>query len=101
MPLRRRHSPTRRPLPLFFTVCALFLRHAHAHNHGGGGGNGTVSMLPLLHARPMSDTLWIHEWVPGTVGAVAGASIGLFLLALFDRFLAACRALTEMHWEDR
>ncbi|KAJ7281006.1 Ctr copper transporter family-domain-containing protein [Mycena rebaudengoi] len=57
------------------------------------------SMINALHFGPVgADTLWFPGWVPQSAGAVAGACVGLFLLALVDRWLAACRAMMEVQW---
>ncbi|KAJ7624356.1 CTR copper uptake transporter [Roridomyces roridus] len=57
--------------------------------------NGT--MMPQLHFI-LGDTLWFQGWVPQSKGALAGACIGLFVLALVDRWLSAVRAMMEIHW---
>ncbi|KAJ7199385.1 CTR copper uptake transporter [Mycena pura] len=57
--------------------------------------NGT--MLPMLHFM-LGDTLFFEGWVPQTRGALFGACVGLFLLTLADRALAAMRALAEAQW---
>ncbi|KAJ7478523.1 Ctr copper transporter, partial [Mycena latifolia] len=36
-------------------------------------------------------------WVPQSNGALAGSCIGLFILALVDRWIAAVRAMMEAH----
>ncbi|KAG6331588.1 hypothetical protein ID866_7503 [Astraeus odoratus] len=58
------------------------------------------NMLPYLHFT-LGDTLWFLGWVPQSVGAMIGACIGLFLLALLERWLVACRAIMELHWGAR
>ncbi|KAJ7054291.1 CTR copper uptake transporter [Mycena amicta] len=57
--------------------------------------NGT--MLPMLHFS-LGDTLWFQGWVPQTRAAVFGACVGLFVLALADRWLAAVRSMAEANW---
>ncbi|EMD32720.1 hypothetical protein CERSUDRAFT_57950 [Gelatoporia subvermispora B] len=57
-------------------------------------------MLPYLHFTP-GDMLWFMGWVPDTTGAMVGTCIGLFLLALVERWIAACRAVIEAHWNQR
>ncbi|KAF8956846.1 CTR copper uptake transporter [Flammula alnicola] len=59
-----------------------------------------ASMTPYLHFK-LGDTLWFLGWVPQTKGAMVGACIGLFLLALVDRWLAAIRATAERSWRQR
>jgi solute carrier family 31 (copper transporter), member 1 len=58
------------------------------------------SMIPYLHFTP-GDTLWFLGWVPQSAGAMVGACIGLFILALVERWVAACRAVMEAHWSKR
>jgi len=57
-------------------------------------------MLPYLHFTP-GDLLWFLGWVPQSNGAMVGACIGLFLLALVERWVWACRAVMEVHWRKR
>jgi len=57
-------------------------------------------MLPYLHFT-RGDNLWFLGWVPSSVGATVGACIGLFLLAVIERWVAACRSLMEAHWRNR
>jgi len=57
-------------------------------------------MIPYLHFQG-GDILWFNGWVPQSKGAMAGTCIGLFLLAIFDRWLAAMRAVAEVYWSKR
>ncbi|KAJ7037150.1 CTR copper uptake transporter [Mycena alexandri] len=57
------------------------------------------TMMPMLHFT-RGDTLWFMGWVPQTAGAMAGACIGLFILTLIDRWLAAVRAMMELYWRE-
>ncbi|KAF9241278.1 Ctr copper transporter family-domain-containing protein [Melanogaster broomeanus] len=58
------------------------------------------NMLPYLHFTS-GDNLWFPGWVPKSAGAMVGACIGIFLLALLERWVAASRALIELHWSTR
>lgn len=58
------------------------------------------TMRPYLHFTT-GDILWFQGWVPQSAGAMIGACIGLFLLALVDRWIAACRTLMETHWRKQ
>jgi len=57
-------------------------------------------MLPYLHFTT-GDNLFFLGWVPKSTGAMIGACIALFLLAIIERWLAACRSLMEVHWSKR
>lgn len=57
-------------------------------------------MLPFLHFHA-ADTLWFQGWVLQSTGAIAGACIGLFLLAIFSRWLDTMRSLAEIDWKKR
>ncbi|KAM6490308.1 copper transporter [Amanita muscaria] len=59
------------------------------------------AMTAYLHFTPLSDTLWFQYWVPTSPAAVLGACIGLFLLSIFERWVAACRAVAEKSWSQR
>ncbi|KAF8342479.1 Ctr copper transporter family-domain-containing protein [Amanita rubescens] len=66
----------------------------------GFGSNSSTMMTSFLHFTPLGDTLWFQGWAPKSPGAMVGACIGLFLLAIFDRWLAAGRAMAEMSWRE-
>jgi copper transporter 1 len=57
-------------------------------------------MVPWFHFTG-GDHLFIESWRPTSPGAITGACIGLVLLALFDRWFAATRAVLESHWRHR
>lgn len=58
------------------------------------------SMKMFLHLS-FGDALFFESWKPKSAGAVAGAAIGLALLAICDRWLAAMRAVLEIQWAAR
>ncbi|KAJ7036130.1 CTR copper uptake transporter [Mycena alexandri] len=92
------------------SVALLLLLPALRLVHGSANGmdmtmddgmtlaNGT--MMTVLHFTPLGDTLWFKGWVPQSAGAMAGVCIGLFLLAIVDRWIAAVRAMMTAHWRD-
>lgn len=47
------------------------------------------------------DYLYLKTWQPTSAGAIAGACIGLVVLALFERWLTATRATLDLHWHKR
>ncbi|KAG2109065.1 CTR copper uptake transporter [Suillus clintonianus] len=55
------------------------------------------NMLAYLHFTP-GDNLWFLGWVPKSSGAMIGTCIALFMLALVERWIAACRGVMEFHW---
>jgi copper transporter 1 len=55
-------------------------------------------LLSYLHFAPTGDLLWFGGWAPRKTGPMVGVCIGLFMLAVFERWLAACRALAERSW---
>lgn len=57
-------------------------------------------MVPWLHFTS-GDHLFFKSWHPESAGAIAGACIGLVLLALFERWLSATRSVLEAHWRRR
>lgn len=79
---------------------------ASAHDNGmdmsmdGGMTLTEGQMLPYLHFTT-GDMLWFMGWVPQSSGAMVGACIGLFLLAIVERWIATCRAVMQAHWAKR
>ena len=57
-------------------------------------------MLPYLHFTK-GDMLWFMGWTTDSTGSMVGACIGLFLLAIVERWIAACRAVMAVHWSKR
>ncbi|THU95208.1 Ctr copper transporter [Dendrothele bispora CBS 962.96] len=57
-------------------------------------------MRMYFHFTP-GDLLWFQGWVPSSTGAMVGSCIGLFLLAIIDRWVAACRGCMEVFWARR
>ncbi|KAG8773152.1 hypothetical protein FRC12_002699 [Ceratobasidium sp. 428] len=70
------------------------------HVHGGADGAGGVMMIPYLHFTP-GDALFFKEWVPKSSGAVGGACVGLFILAILQRCVSAMRGVMDQHWKHR
>ncbi len=98
---------TYRPiLWISLVASALFASGAYAHDNGmdmtmdGAMSLASGSMVPYLHFAP-GDILWFYGWVPSSKGAMVGTCIGLFLLALVDRWIAAARSVMEAHWSKR
>jgi len=57
-------------------------------------------MLMYLHFTS-GDNVLFFGWVPKSAGSMVGTCIGLFLLAMLDRWLAACMAMMSAHWSKR
>lgn len=60
--------------------------------------SGMMMMTPYFHWMANADALYFKEWVPRTPAGLAGACIGLFFLAAFERFLGGARGLMEAWW---
>ncbi|KAG1897199.1 CTR copper uptake transporter [Suillus fuscotomentosus] len=58
------------------------------------------NMLSYLHFAP-GDTLWFLGWVPESSGTMVGTCIVLFMLAVIERWIAACRGVMEFHWSQQ
>ncbi|KAI0670113.1 Ctr copper transporter [Trametes maxima] len=59
-----------------------------------------VMMVPYLHFMG-GDNLLFKAWQPSSPGAIAGACIGLFLFAMFERWVNAMRGVAEGYWKRR
>lgn len=77
-----------------------------AHDNGmdmnmdGGMMMNMGNMIAYLHFT-IGDNLWFLGWAPRTTGAMAGACIGLFMLAITERWLVVMRGVMEEHWSTR
>ncbi|KAG9119686.1 hypothetical protein FRC07_005165 [Ceratobasidium sp. 392] len=60
-----------------------------------------MTMTPYFHWLGNADALYFKSWVPRSAGALVGACIGLFFLAIFERFLAGAKGLVEAWWRRR
>ncbi|KAI0351108.1 CTR copper uptake transporter [Trametes cingulata] len=98
-----------RPPSLFSLLAALLafaVSSSRAHTNGmdmsmdGAMNLAMGQMLPYLHFTP-GDIVLFFGWVPSSKSAMVGTCIGLFLLALVERWIAACRAVMESHWRLR
>ncbi|KAI0049070.1 hypothetical protein FA95DRAFT_1489909 [Auriscalpium vulgare] len=94
-------------MALISTLLALsLLSCAHAHDNGmdmdmdGPMSLSMGNMLAYLHFTT-GDNLWFLGWVPKSAGAMVGTCLGLFMLALLERWLSAMRAVMEAHWNNR
>ncbi|KAG1876166.1 CTR copper uptake transporter [Suillus tomentosus] len=58
------------------------------------------NMLSYLHFTP-GDTLWFLGWVPKSSGAMVGTCFALFMLAMIERWIVACRGVMEFHWSQQ
>ncbi|KAL5495807.1 hypothetical protein ACEPAI_1271 [Sanghuangporus weigelae] len=86
-------------LSLFSSSLELVSAHDNGMDMSMDGSMSLASgnMLPYLHFTS-GDILWFQGWVPSKAGPMVGACIGLFLLAVFDRWLSAYRGLIDSHW---
>ena len=94
----------------FFIVLSLIVTFSFtcilAHDNGmdmnmdQGMSMSMGNMVSYLHFTP-GDNLWFLGWAPRTAGAMVGTCIGLFMLALTERWLSAMRAIMERHWRTR
>jgi copper transporter 1 len=61
---------------------------------------GTSTMTSFLHFAG-GDMLLFHSLHPSSPGALAGAALVLFLIAVFERWLAAFRGAMDARWRER
>jgi copper transporter 1 len=57
-------------------------------------------MIAYLHFTG-GDYLWLSLWAPSSRGEIAAACIGLFLMAILERLVAATRTMFDLHWHTR
>ena len=56
-------------------------------------------MTPYLHFTG-GDFLFFEKLAPTSKGAIAGASFVVFIIAMFERFMAASRGVMEDRWKN-
>lgn len=59
-----------------------------------------MTMTPWLHFTD-GDYLIFKTWQPESKGAIAGASIGLVVFCILERFIMALRRQMEIQWGSR
>ena len=97
---------TMRFLELLSLIVTFSFTCTLAHDNGmdmsmdQGVSMSMGNMVSYLHFTP-GDNLWFFGWAPRTAGAMVGACIGLFMLALAERWLSAMRAVMDGHWSTR
>jgi solute carrier family 31 (copper transporter), member 1 len=74
---------------------------SNAMNGMDMGGMMTGGMMSPWFHFGLGDAIWFKTWVPQSNGALVGAAIGLFLLAVVHRWFESMRALMEMHWREQ
>lgn len=62
---------------------------------GSSSSSSSMTMLTFLHFFPIGDTIWFKGWAPASPGAVLGACIGFFLLAIVERLLSGLKGISE------
>ena len=67
---------------------------------GMGGDMGGGSMKMYLHFTP-GDSVLFGPWIPNTSRAIFGICVGVFLLAMVDRWFSAIAAVMNSHWHKR
>lgn len=65
---------------------------------GSGMEGGTMKMH--LHFTP-GDSVLFGPWIPNTSRAVFGTCVGVFLLAMIDRWFSAMAAVMNSYWNKK
>lgn len=56
--------------------------------------------MPYLHFSG-GDNLYLNIWAPSSKGEIAAACIGLFIIAILERLVAAMKTVFDLHWHQR
>ena len=57
-------------------------------------------MRPYFHTSG-GDNLFFESWTPLSPGAIAGASVAIFFLAVLERFVNGVRGRLEGYWTSK
>jgi len=89
-----------------YVLFASLYAEAIAHDNGmnmnmdQGLSMNVGNMIMYLHFKP-GDNLWFLGWAPNSAGAMVGSCIGILMLSIAERWLAAMRGVMEAHWRKR
>jgi Ctr copper transporter family len=89
-----------------YVLLAFLIAGVLAHDNGmdmnmdQGMSMSVGNMIMYLHFK-LGDNLWFPGWAPHSAGAMAGTCIGLLMLSIAERWLAAIRGVMEAHWRTR
>ena len=67
---------------------------------GMGGGMEGGTMKPYLHFTP-GDSVLFGPWIPNTNQAIFGTCVGVFMLAMVDRWFSAIAAVMNAYWNKK
>ena len=81
------------------SVIYLFPSLVLAHDHGGGGMEGGT-MAMYLHFTPGASVLF-GPWIPKTDREIFGTCVGVFMLAMVDRWFSAIAAVMNAYWDKK
>ena|SRR6266404_2570239 len=84
----------------YFSTCILAAKNGMDMNMDQGMSMSMGNSTMYFHFTP-GDNLWFLGWAPRTPGAIFGACIGLFLLAIAERWLSAMWAIMDGYWNTR
>jgi hypothetical protein len=99
------HPPAMRYTASVIVLFSISLL-ATAHDHGSTSDDSSSSsmdghmMVPYLHTTP-GDALFFKGWIPRSSGAIGGACVGLFLLAILERWVNAMNGVAASSWARR
>jgi len=89
-----------------YVLLAFLIAGVLAHDNGmdmnmdQGMSMNVGNMIMYLHFK-LGDNLWFPGWAPHSAGAMVGTCIGLLMLSIAERWLAAIRGVMEAHWRTR
>jgi copper transporter 1 len=89
-----------------YVLSAFLITGAVAHDNGmnmnmdQGMSMNVGNMIMYLHFK-LGDNLWFLGWTPTSAGAMVGTCIGLLMLSITERWLAAMRGVMDAHWRTR
>ncbi|KAI0248026.1 CTR copper uptake transporter [Lactifluus subvellereus] len=94
------HFIARLALLTFLIARSLAHDNGMVMNMDQGMSMNMGNMIMYLH-HTVGDNLLFVGWAPRSAGAMVGTCIGIFLLAVAERWLAMMRAVMEAHWRTR
>ena len=95
-------------LLVYASVISLFpslvlAQHDHDESSMGmdmGMGTEGGNMTAYLHFTP-GDSVLFGPWIPKSDGEIFGTCIGVFMLAMVDRWFSATAAVMNAYWNKK
>ena len=93
-------SPLVFALLVYLFPSLVFAQQDQGDDMGDMGDMGGGTMKMYLHFTP-GDSVLFGPWIPNTDQAIFGTCVGVFMLAMVDRWFSAIVAVMNAYWHKK